>query len=86
MRLLKPVLNKSGMTLLAQGTELSETWIRRIQDMEIESIHIDAPVEPAVPKEEMLEQLDKRFRNVENKPYMGLIKRSVQEHIEEMYR
>lgn len=85
MKLTKPVLNKAGMVLLGEGTELTETWVRRIQDMDIANIHVDGPELEKVPKEELLAELDRRFKNVESKPYMGQLKRALQQHIESLY-
>jgi hypothetical protein len=85
MKLTKPVLNKAGMMLLGEGTELTETWIRRIQDMDIAVVHVDGPEPERVPKEELLAEVDKRFKNMENKPYMGQLKRALQRHIECLY-
>lgn len=85
MKLTKPVLNKAGMVLLGEGTELTETWIRRIQDMDIAGIHVDGPEESRVPKEELSAEVDGRFKNTENKPYMGLLKRALKRHIESLY-
>ncbi|OPY84970.1 MAG: hypothetical protein A4E71_02315 [Smithella sp. PtaU1.Bin162] len=85
MKLAKPVLAKSGMIMLGEGTELSAAWIERIQDMEITSVFIEGPTIQAVPKEEALAALQERFAKVEDKPYMNLIKKVVEKHIEGLY-
>jgi hypothetical protein len=41
--------------------------------------------QPDMPKEEMLANLDQRFKHVENEPYMDVIKLVLQEHIEGLY-
>lgn len=85
MKLAKPVLAKNGMVLLGEGTELNESWIERIQDMEIQSIFIEGPPVQTIPKEEALTNLNARFAMVEGKPYMNNIKKLVKEHIEGLY-
>ena len=84
MKLAKP-LTRGNMILLGEGTELTEKWIEKIRDMNIESVFIDGPSQHNVPKDEMLAQLDRRFKNVENKPHMNLIKKLVKKHIEGLY-
>jgi len=84
MKLKKPVM-RGSMVLLGEGTELNDNWIQKIKDMEIGSVYIDGPSQMSVPKDEMMAQLDKRFRNVADKPYMSVIKKLVQEHIEDLY-
>ncbi len=85
MKLTKPVLNKAGMILLTEGTELTDSWIRRIRDMDLNSIHVDGPDLDKITKQELLAQLDRRFEYVENKPHMAFLKRVLKEHIESLY-
>lgn len=86
MILAKPIMSKNGMVMLGEGTELSEKWVERIQEMEIASVFIDGPPVQAISKEEALENLEKRFALVEDKPFMNLIKKLVKEHIEGLYK
>ena len=86
MRLAKPVMNKAGMALLCEGTELTETWIARIQEMELEgAIYVEGRQEMEVPMDEMLAALEKRFQSAEGNPRMGLIKRAAERHIGKLY-
>lgn len=85
MKLTKPLTAKNGMVMLAEGTVLTEKWIQRVGDMEVDSVYIDGPKEQTRPKEELLAELDGRFRNVEGKPHMGRIKDLVKQHIERLY-
>ncbi|HPL62648.1 MAG TPA: hypothetical protein PK587_02675 [Syntrophales bacterium] len=85
MKLVKPVLNKSGMVLLAEGTELTEVWIERLHNMGIEQIHVEGQSKPLAPKEQVLEELSLRFKAVKDKPYMSTIMKAVREHIESLY-
>jgi hypothetical protein len=84
MKLARPV-TKGNMVLLSKDTELTKTLIRKIQDMETGSVYIDDPSQHSIPKDEALAQLDQRFKNVENRPYMNLLKKVVREHIEGLY-
>jgi hypothetical protein len=86
MRLAKPIMNKAGMALLSEGTELTETWIMRIQDMELEgAVYVEGKPEMEVPLEEMLAALEKRFRTHEGNHRMEIIKRAVERHIRNLY-
>jgi len=85
MKLAKPVLTKSGMVMLAEGTELTDSWIERIQDMDIQSVFVEGPPIQTVPKEEALSRLEARFAMSEGKPLMSGIKKLVKEHIESLY-
>ena len=86
MRLAKPVMNKAGMVLLGEGTELTETWIRRIQDMELgEAVCVEGKMEMEISLDEMITALEKRFRTSEGKPRMEMIKRATERHIRKLY-
>ena len=84
MKLAKPI-TRGNMVILGEGTVLTEVWISRIADMEVDHVFIDGPSEQAVPKEDVLAQLDARFKYVEDKPYMKQIKKNVKDHIEGLY-
>ncbi len=85
MKLAKPIINKSGMTLLGEGTELTARWIQNIQDMNVEGVFIEGPSVQAVPLDEALASLEQRFETVHDKPYMELIKTIVRKQIESLY-
>jgi hypothetical protein len=85
MKLAKPIMTPNGMVMLGEGTELSEKWIERIQDMEIASVFIDGPPIQTMSMEDALANLDARFALVEGKPFMNSIKKLVKEHIEGLY-
>ena len=86
MKLAKPIIGTNGMTLLGEGTELTERWIGNIQDMNLDGIYVEGPSEQDVPLDEALASLEKRFETVEDKPYMASIKSTVRAHIENLYR
>lgn len=86
MKLAKPIVAKGGMTLLGEGTELTERWIEKLQDMEVEGgIFVEGPSVQEVPREEALAALEKRFAGTEGAPYMSLIKAALRRHIEGLY-
>jgi hypothetical protein len=85
MKLAKPVMGQNGMVLLAEGTQLNEKLMQRIQEMDIEGIFVEGAALPPDPLDETLASLEKRFESVQDRPNMGLIKRAVQEHIESLY-
>ena len=85
MRLAKPLMSKNGLILLNEGTELTGKWIKRIQDMDVGVIFIDAPAEQALSKEDAFAQLEQRFKLAVNQPYMENIKDILKEHVEGLY-
>ena len=86
MVLVKPLTGKNGMVLLGEGTELTERWIERIRDMDVEGIFVDGPSEQSIPLDEALACIEERFETVQDKPHMGLIKKVVRNHIEKLYK
>lgn len=85
MKLAKAVISQSGMVLLSEGTELTEKWIERIQDMNLNGVYIDAPAEQDLSKEEAIAQLESRFKLVAKEPRMANIKSILRKHIEGLY-
>lgn len=85
MRLAKAVLAANGMVLLSAGTELVTSLIERLQSINLEALYIEGKSPQIVSKEVVLEQLEQRFRNVQSEPYMDLLKKVVQKHLEELY-
>jgi hypothetical protein len=86
MILAKPITGPTGMVMLAKDTELNEKWIERIQDMKIAFVFVDGPPVQEIPEEEALADLETRFALVNDKPFMGIIKKAVREHIKGLYR
>jgi len=85
MRLAKPVMNENGMILLNEDTELTDILIERLKGMNLDGVFIKGMSKPSVPKENMLSDIDKRFKMVENEPYMGLLRNILVKHIEGLY-
>ena len=85
MKLAKPVTNQNGLVMLAEDTDLTAALIEKISDLDIAGVYIKGMTQPDMPKEEMLANLDQRFKHVENEPYMDVIKQVLKEHIEGLY-
>ncbi len=85
MKLARPVLNKSGLAMLGEDTELTQALIDKIQQMDIQSVNVKGIARKLAPREEVLAALEKRFTNIEGKPYMDVLKRLLEEHIEGLY-
>jgi predicted metal-dependent phosphoesterase TrpH len=85
MKLAKPICGQNGMVMLTEGTELTEKWIERIQDMDISGVFVEGSREPKISREEALTALEERFPAVLQGPYMAEIKKAVRLHIESLY-
>ncbi len=83
-KLAKPVVNESGMILIGDGTVLKESHIDRLQGMNISSVFVEGTAGPSKTREELLSELDARFKKTEDEPYMMTIKRVFKEYIEGM--
>lgn len=86
MKLAKPILNEGGMILFGAGTELTDTHIQRLEGMNISTVFIEGSSTPEKSKEEMLSELDARFKKTEGEPLMAMLKTRFIEHIEELYK
>lgn len=84
MVLAKP-LTRGTIVILGEGTVLTESWISRLKDMDIEKAYIEGPSEQPIPKQEALEALDARFQYAIDKPHMRKLKNLVTEHVESLY-
>jgi len=86
MRLAKPVVNKNGLVMIGEETELTTSLIDKIQTLDVESIYVHGAVNALPSRGEVLAELDRRFRKVESQPFMAVIKAAISEHIESLYR
>lgn len=86
MKLSRPIVNEMDVVLIGEGVELTDTLIKRIRDMGISSVYIEGISKPKKSKEEMLRELNERFKKTENEPHMYLLKKVLSETIEEMYQ
>jgi len=85
MKLERPVVNRNGLMVMGENTELTEDLIEKIQRMNVEAVFVQGASKALPPREEALTQLDRRFRNVEGTPQMDMLKRLMREHIEGLY-
>jgi len=85
MKLAEPLVNKEGLILVAENTELTEAIIEKIHDMDVQAIRVKGAPKILPPKEEVLAQIEKRFRNVGAVAPMDVLKRLLTEHIESLY-
>ncbi len=84
MKLAQPVQSESGMVLLPEGTELAFSGIERLNAMGINSVMIEGTKSKS--KEEVLEEIEARFKKTENEKNMDMLKRLLIEHINELYK
>ncbi len=85
MKLERPVLNKNGLMMIGVDAELTGALIEKIQEMDIQVVHVHGTSEASLPREEALALLDGRFRHVEAAPHMDVLKKLLREHIEGLY-
>ncbi len=83
-KLAKAVVNDVGMILIGEGTTLSDAHINRLQNMGVGSVLVEGTAGPVKTREELLADLDARFRKTEGEPYMSTLKRTFKEQIEGM--
>lgn len=80
MVLEKPVLRDNGLVLVAQGTEISDTLLFRLENMGVESVIVEGhPVEVEGENQprsyqERIDGLDHLFRRYRDDPWMNKMK------------
>ncbi len=81
MKLAKPVARDNGVVIMAEGLELSESLLDRLENMKITKVVVQGnPVDmdhggSDTAFAQRLERLDHLFRNQENDPWMRKIKK-----------
>ncbi len=85
MVLSKPVTNANGVVMLGEGSELTDAVIEKIRGMDMDYVYVKGAPGDDTSLEQILADLDKRFKSVEDAPYMDVIKKAVREHIEALY-
>jgi len=77
----KAVVNEKGMTLCAEGTELSAAMIERLKRMCVSSLVVKGtPIDMGIPaktKEEVLAEMQARFMPIAGDPLMDRIKDAI---------
>jgi hypothetical protein len=86
MKLSKPVVNEAGMILLGEGTEITDALIERLQNMNVSSVFVEGASKSQKPKEDAMAEIDARFKKTENELHMGMLKKLLKEHVEELYK
>jgi len=77
--------NPASMTICGKGVKLTESLIKRLNQMGIQTITVEGrpvKVEGETTQEEMLQGLDQRFRRVEDDPLMMKIKTLYRKNIQ----
>lgn len=85
MRLARPVLNKNGLVIIRENTELTESLIKKMRDIGVDEVQVVGASRDLPPIGEAFEALDRRFKKVETAPHMGRLKRLIAEHLESLY-
>lgn len=86
MVIAKAIMNESGMVLLGEGTALTHSIISRLKRMDLNSIFVEGALITGKSREEMLSDLDSRFKKTEKEPHMELIKGIIRDRIVEVYK
>ncbi|WP_045210844.1 hypothetical protein [Desulfonatronovibrio magnus] len=80
MVLAKPILRDNGMVLVAEGTEITDTLITRLENMDIPSVVVQGhPVEmegvdPPKTYKQRVQEMDHLFRNFNDDQWMTRMK------------
>jgi len=86
MVLAKAVINESGMVLLSEGTTLTDSLITRLGRMDLTHVAIEGVSATDKSKEQMLSELEQRFKKTGNERHMDVIKSVIRARIEEVYK
>lgn len=81
----RSVINANGMVLLGENTELTAELIDRIKDMDVDAVYVRGTTAPSRPKDELLAEIEGRFRLAGNDPNTDMIRKAVTRHIESLY-
>ncbi|GAQ94799.1 hypothetical protein TAGGR_1985 [Thermodesulfovibrio aggregans] len=84
MKILKDIVNESGMVVVPAGKELTDSLIDKLLMMNIDFLYVEGQKEMR-PKEEILEEIEKRFKKITDSHTL-LIKTILKSHIEELYK
>lgn len=84
MKILKDIVNESGMVVVPAGKELTDSLIDKLLMMNIDFLYVEGQKEMR-PKEEILEEIEKRFKKITDSHTL-LIKTILKSHIEDLYK
>jgi hypothetical protein len=85
-KLARSVLNKDGMVMVGEDTELTESLIEKMRDMGVPGVYVQGASRTLPPREQVLDDLNRRFEQVEGLPHMDVLKQLLTEHFEGLYR
>jgi hypothetical protein len=83
--LAKPIVNDTGISLIAAGVEVSRPIKEKLVSMGITEVFVVGKRVPDVPKEEFVAKVNASFTKTEEDPRMAAMKRALLAHIEELY-
>jgi hypothetical protein len=83
--LAKPIVNETGIILIAAGIEITEPLKKKLASMGITEVFIEGKRVPDISKEEFVAKVNVSFVKTELDPRMAAMKRALLAHIEEVY-
>lgn len=83
--LAKPIVNDTGIILIAVGVEVTGSLKQKLASMGITEVFVDGKRVPDIPKEEFVAKVNVSFSKTEEDPRMAAMKRALLAHIEELY-
>ncbi|HIJ59337.1 MAG TPA: hypothetical protein HPP56_01790 [Nitrospirae bacterium] len=86
MKLLKPVINDSGMVMLGEGTILTDQMINKLNNMNISFVYVEGSQAKTKSKEALINEINERFQKSGTNEQMVLLHKLMIEHIEETYK
>ena len=83
--LAKPIVNDTGIILIAAGVEVTGSLKQKLASMGITEVFVDGKRVPDIPKEEFVAKVNVSFSKTEEDPRMAAMKRALLAHVEELY-
>ena len=83
--LAKPIVNDTGIILIAAGVEVTGSLKEKLASMGVTEIFIAGKRVPDIPKEEFLAKIQVSFSKTEEDPRMAAMKGALLAHVEELY-
>ncbi|MCX8030071.1 MAG: hypothetical protein N3A59_00635 [Thermodesulfovibrionales bacterium] len=85
MKLAQSIENENGVVLIPEGTQLTSSHIDRLIKMGIISVLIEGKKPPKKTKEELLTEVERRFKKTEHEQFVAMLKTVLIEHIDSLY-
>ncbi len=83
--LAKPIVNDSGISLIAAGVEVTEALREKLIAMGIAKVSIVGRKVPDIPMDEYIARINVAFEKAEGDPHMAAMKRALLAYIEGLY-